>query len=179
MPFEDASLQCPMFITLKKGKDDGNGGGGGQLRGCIGTLSHKPLAAMRDYVHSSAFRDRRFKPLQQNELVDLQVCVSLLVNYEEASHCYDWVVGIHGILIHFDDPDLDKQYSATYLPEVAAEQGWSQVVLHGMAWHGIALYCIDFVMYYNAYLRLPIYNSHTSHAPFTHSHSRRRRPSRL
>jgi hypothetical protein len=34
-------------------------------------------------------------------------------------------VGVHGIWIHFEAPD-GNEYSATYLPEVAAEQGWDQ-----------------------------------------------------
>lgn len=34
-------------------------------------------------------------------------------------------VGKHGIIINFTDPDLQCARSATYLPEVAPEQGWS------------------------------------------------------
>jgi AMME syndrome candidate gene 1 protein len=113
-PF-DTSLSCPMFITLHKN---------GDLRGCIGTLSAKPLSSMSDYVCSSAFRDRRFEPLQRVELEFLDLSVSLLVNYEDGEHCYDWEVGVHGILI--DVEAEGNNYSATYLPEVASEQGWSQ-----------------------------------------------------
>lgn len=35
-------------------------------------------------------------------------------------------VGLHGIFISFED-SRGKQYSATYLPEVASEQGWTQI----------------------------------------------------
>ena len=114
MPFVDASHECPLFITLHKS---------GDLRGCIGTLSPQPLSAMRDYVHSAAFRDRRFEPLQRGELDALNLSVSLLVQYEDCSTCYDWEVGTHGILIHFTVQG--KAFSATYLPEVAPEQGWT------------------------------------------------------
>jgi AMMECR1 domain-containing protein len=36
--------------------------------------------------------------------------------------CHDWEVGKHGILISFTDKG-GTNYSATYLPEVAHEQG--------------------------------------------------------
>ena len=35
-------------------------------------------------------------------------------------------VGIHGIIIKFTYKTHPRQYSATYLPEVAKEQGWTQ-----------------------------------------------------
>jgi AMMECR1 domain-containing protein len=34
---------------------------------------------------------------------------------------YDWEVGKHGIII-----DIEDVYNATFLPEVAKEQGWDQ-----------------------------------------------------
>jgi len=114
LPF-DGTVSCPMFVTLHKQ---------GNLRGCIGTLSAKPLNSMHDYVYSSAFRDRRFEPLQQAEMRLLELSVSLLVEYEDAAHCYDWEVGKHGIIIELEHSG--QTYSATYLPEVAAEQRWSK-----------------------------------------------------
>lgn len=35
-------------------------------------------------------------------------------------------IGVHGIIIAFSDAD-GEFYSATYLPDVASEQGWSHV----------------------------------------------------
>jgi AMMECR1 domain-containing protein len=35
-------------------------------------------------------------------------------------------VGVHGLIIDFQDPVLLCKRSATFLPEVAKEQGWSQ-----------------------------------------------------
>lgn len=52
--------------------------------------------------------------------------VSLLSCFETASSWQDWVVGQHGLIIEFIDPDLNCRRSATFLPEVAAEQGWTQ-----------------------------------------------------
>ena len=37
----------------------------------------------------------------------------------------DWVVGTHGIDIEFEDNN-GTNYSATFLPEVAEEEGWDQ-----------------------------------------------------
>mmetsp|Transcript_8647 Transcript_8647/g.10952 ORF Transcript_8647/g.10952 Transcript_8647/m.10952 type:complete len:205 (-) Transcript_8647:457-1071(-) len=111
--------QCPMFITWNTSTPNGL-----QLRGCIGTLSPIRLSSMTDYVHSSAFNDRRFEPISAREVASLHCSVSLLVQYEDASDAYDWEVGVHGILISFRVGS--KKYSATYLPEVAREQGWNQ-----------------------------------------------------
>ena len=38
----------------------------------------------------------------------------------------DWVIGIHGIRIEFHNERGAKR-SATYLPEVAHEQGWNHI----------------------------------------------------
>ena len=41
----------------------------------------------------SAFKDRRFSPIQPREVETLQVTVSLLLDYETVSHPLDWEVG--------------------------------------------------------------------------------------
>jgi AMMECR1 domain-containing protein len=84
-------------------------------------LSPKPLSDIREYVFSSAFRDRRFSPLEKHEIPALEVGISLLVNYEDAASYMDWEVGTHGIIIDFQANN--SHFSATYLPEVALEQG--------------------------------------------------------
>jgi AMMECR1 domain-containing protein len=50
----------------------------------------------------------------------LSVNVSLLVEFEEAKDIYDWEVGKHGIIIKLNHKG--RNYSGTYLPEVATEQ---------------------------------------------------------
>lgn len=65
--------------------------------------------------------------------------MSLLTNFEKAADYLDWEIGIHGIWIEFslrDDGDEDDNTTplrftkamttATYLPEVMAEQGWTK-----------------------------------------------------
>lgn len=45
-------------------------------------------------------------------------------NFEVAAHLEDWIIGRHGIILEFSDER--NNYKATYLPEVAVEQGWSR-----------------------------------------------------
>ena len=93
-----------------------------ELRGCIGTLAPKPIrTAIGEFAITSAFRDHRFSPISTHEVPHLRVAVSLLINYETCLHCHDWLVGVHGIIISFIHGS--SEYSATYLPEVAEEQG--------------------------------------------------------
>lgn len=82
--------------------------------------------------------------------------VSLLTDFEDASSYLDWAVGVHGIRIAFSHPSTlpssdapsplsssasllsssstartsarpSPSFSATYLPEVAPEQGWDKI----------------------------------------------------
>lgn len=116
------------------------------LRGCIGTLTPKALTleTMREYALWSARRDQRFDPVTTlSEYHRLRVSVSILVHYESCRHCTDWTVGLHGIVIRFSSAAAtvtattisskckdssssqnSNVYSATFLPEVAAQQGW-------------------------------------------------------
>ena len=43
-------------------------------------------------ISCSALRDRRFPPIQANELPLLECTVSLLTDYEAANHYLDWEV---------------------------------------------------------------------------------------
>ncbi|KAL6754054.1 AMMECR1 domain-containing protein [Haematococcus lacustris] len=97
-----------------------------RLRGCIGTLEPRQLRpALRDYALISALRDSRFAPVTRRELSQLCCKVSLLSCFEVAADWQDWVVGTHGIIIEFSDPESGCRRSATFLPDVPPEQGWS------------------------------------------------------
>lgn len=77
MPLNTADYETPLqeplatFVTLKKH---------GQLRGCIGTLNaQRPL--IEDIVYNAwqaAAHDPRFDPVQENELQDLHISISIL-----------------------------------------------------------------------------------------------------
>jgi len=118
-----AAAKFPLFVTWKiRSKSDW------RLRGCIGTFSPKELArGLKEFALTSALRDSRFSPMVYSEVPDLMCDVSLLTDFEPAKHTEDWKIGVHGIQIDFVDPNSrGKSYSATYLPEVASEQGWSK-----------------------------------------------------
>lgn len=97
------------------------------LRGCIGTLSPAPLrGAIAQYAELAAFRDRRFDPISKHEVPTLQVAISLLSQFEDATNgVYDWHIGVHGIILTIS-LSSGRKYSATYLPEVCQEQRWTK-----------------------------------------------------
>ncbi|CAL9044658.1 uncharacterized protein At2g38710 [Musa acuminata AAA Group] len=115
--------QHPLFVTWKKAVN----GAEPRLRGCIGTLEARCIVnGFRDYALTSALRDRRFPPIQAKELPYLECTVSILTDYEPALNYLDWEIGKHGLIIEFTDPDYNTRRSATYLPEVAAHEGWTK-----------------------------------------------------
>lgn len=112
--------EFPLFVTWKIGQDH-------RLRGCIGTFTAMRLhKGLREYTLSSALRDSRFSPVTKEELSFLFCSVSVLTNFEENVNCVDWEIGVHGIRIEFYN-DKGHKRTATYLPEVAKEQGWNQI----------------------------------------------------
>ncbi|XP_008244889.1 PREDICTED: uncharacterized protein At2g38710 [Prunus mume] len=116
--------QHPLFVTWKKVVN----GSETRLRGCIGTLEARSLMnGFKDYALNSALKDRRFPPIQLKELPYLECTVSILTDYETASHYLDWEIGKHGIIIEFTDPEYSTRRSATYLPEIAAHEAWTKI----------------------------------------------------
>jgi uncharacterized protein (TIGR00296 family) len=112
--------EFPLFVTWYIGREQ-------RLRGCIGTF--QPLSlhdGLKEYAITSALQDTRFNPISKEELAKLNCSVSLLTNFEPAQHWQDWQIGKHGIRIEFTNEKGQKR-SATYLPEIAGEQGWSHV----------------------------------------------------
>lgn len=104
-----------MFVTWKIGSDK-------RLRGCTGTFFSTPLhRGLSKFALVSALKDSRFQPVTRNELKELHVSVSLLLNFEEGRDYLDWTVGVHGIRIEYHD-ERGNFYSSTFLPEVAPEQ---------------------------------------------------------
>ena len=67
-------------------------------------------------------KDSRFSPISRDELSKLHVSVSILRHFEDGADYTDWEVGVHGIRIEFHNEKGNKR-TATYLPEVATEQG--------------------------------------------------------
>ncbi|CBX98433.1 hypothetical protein IAQ61_010523 [Plenodomus lingam] len=111
----------PLFITYNTLTSRGDK----HLRGCIGTFSPQPLpTGLSSYALTAAFDDGRFSPISASELPSLEVGVTLLTDFEPAKDAWDWEVGVHGLRISF--MDKGRRLGATYLPDVAREQGWEK-----------------------------------------------------
>lgn len=112
----------PLFVTWNIA--DGNSDY--ELRGCIGTFEPLPLEqGLRQYALIAALQDTRFSPITTDDLPKLQVCVTLLTDFSEPTHdVMDWTIGEHGLRLQFSDNGRTR--NGTYLPDVAAEQGWTK-----------------------------------------------------
>ncbi|KAH9938585.1 alport syndrome [Fomitopsis serialis] len=113
-----------------------------RLRGCIGTFEAIPIReGLAEYALISAFQDHRFRKIEERELETLECGVSLLTDFEDGSSYLDWTIGVHGVRISFPHPALKHTFSATYLPQIAPEQGWDKIetidsAIHKAGWTG-------------------------------------------
>ncbi|KAG1715957.1 hypothetical protein ID866_1181 [Astraeus odoratus] len=142
----------PLFVTWNTRSS--RPGRGPRLRGCIGNFDALPLReGIAEYALISAFKDSRFRRIEEKELPFLECGISLLTDFEDASSYLDWTIGVHGIYISFPDPALyptsrsssnspspasssfflprftpiRRTLTATYLPDVIPEQGWDKI----------------------------------------------------
>lgn len=102
-----------VFVTLHKR---------GELRGCIGYVEPiKPLyLATRDMAISAATEDPRFFPVKLEELVEIDIEITVLSPLERIADPESVVVGKHGLVIR-------KGFrSGVFLPQVPVEQGWTK-----------------------------------------------------
>lgn len=101
------------FVTIKKD---------GALRGCIGRLiPDGPLHWLVGAVAlEAAVADPRFRPVRPGELGRLEIEVSLLTTPRQVAGPDDLVPGRDGVVLAKDGK------SAVFLPEVAADEGWSR-----------------------------------------------------
>ncbi|KAK4218439.1 AMMECR1 domain-containing protein [Rhypophila decipiens] len=121
-PSRQPITESPLFITWNTLSPRH---GGHSLRGCIGTFEPQLIEdGLSSYALTSALHDTRFHPITASELPTLQVAVTLLTDFEDAHDTMDWELGKHGIRISFYYHG--RRYGATYLPDVATEQGWTK-----------------------------------------------------
>ncbi|KAI0592920.1 AMMECR1 domain-containing protein [Biscogniauxia sp. FL1348] len=114
--------ESPLFVTWNTVSARS---GHTSLRGCIGTFEAQELEeGLSSYAITSAIHDMRFDPIVKRELPSLQVAVTLLTDFEDCDDAMDWELGTHGLRISFTD--RGRRYGATYLPDVAPEQGWNK-----------------------------------------------------
>jgi len=120
--FRIPDVECALFVGWKIDCDNGEQ----RLRGCKGTHSCLPLEeGLRQYALISAFDDKRFSMMREEEVIFLSCSVSLLYDFEEANDCNDWEIGVHGLKIEFED-SRNKFRSATFLPNVMTQFGYTK-----------------------------------------------------
>ncbi len=103
------------FVTITKQK---------RLRGCIGALqAYQPLILdVQEHAAAAATEDYRFHPVQENELNDLHIEVSVLTSpvlleYADAQDLINKLrPGVDGVILQ------DESRRATFLPQV-----WEQL----------------------------------------------------
>ena len=101
------------FVTIQKK---------GQLRGCIGYIEGRgPLyRTVVEMAEAAAFRDPRFMPVNERELPDLDIEISVLTPLKKVTDVNEIEVGKHGIYIK------KGWNSGLLLPQVATEYGWDR-----------------------------------------------------
>ena len=102
-----------VFVTLNKN---------GNLRGCIGHIQPREqlFDAVIDNTINSSMNDRRFKPVSEDELSDIEIDISVLSPIRKISGAEKFITGKHGIIIRLGGT------RAVFLPQVATEQGWNR-----------------------------------------------------
>jgi AmmeMemoRadiSam system protein B/AmmeMemoRadiSam system protein A len=107
------------FVTLTNKKN--------QLRGCIGNIvTQNPLSqTIINMARAAAFNDQRFTPLQERELNELIIQISLLSPPIPIDSLDQFKVGKHGIILTKKDAQDNPIASAVFLPEVAKENNWN------------------------------------------------------
>ena len=105
--------KCGAFVTLRK-----NGG----LRGCIGRFDASvPLfKVVQQMAVSSSTEDYRFTPVSANEISGLEIEISVLTPMRRIKSIDEFQLGKHGIYMR------KGTRAGTFLPQVAAETGWSK-----------------------------------------------------
>ncbi len=107
-----ARFKSGAFVTLYEDE---------KLRGCIGmveALENLPLVIMEMAV-AAATRDPRFEPVAPDELVRLEIEISVLSRLHPIASPDEIEIGKHGVLIRADGRQ------GLLLPQVATSAGWS------------------------------------------------------
>lgn len=108
------TMQTGAFVTLETK--------GNELRGCIGrTESSDPLVlTVASMANAAAFGDKRFKPLERNELENLIISITVLSKPHTIGDYKEIEIGKHGIILEKDG------HSAVFLPSVPVDFHWNR-----------------------------------------------------
>jgi AmmeMemoRadiSam system protein A len=101
------------FVTLQEK---------GELRGCIGHMwSNEELYRLvQQMAVAAATEDPRFEPVQQEELADIDIEISVLSPMQLVKDVSEIQVGRDGLYI------VAGPYAGVLLPQVATEWGWDR-----------------------------------------------------
>jgi AmmeMemoRadiSam system protein A len=106
----------------------------GELRGCVGHIeTTEPLARVIRECAIAACSDPRFEPVEEVELHDLDIELSLLGPLEPISLAEAIEVGRHGLLVERD------RLRGLLLPQVATEWGWDRETFLAQTCHKAGL----------------------------------------
>ena len=107
------NTKCGAFVSLHKN---------GMLRGCIGRLTgNLPLyKTVQEMTISAASHDRRFLPVDADELHEIDIEISVLSPLKKINNIAEIELGKHGIFIE------EGYHTGVFLPQVATETGWSK-----------------------------------------------------
>jgi AmmeMemoRadiSam system protein A len=112
-PAHSAALATPagVFVTLHCA---------GRLRGCVGQVeSPDPLTeTVARAAINAALHDSRFRPVQAEEIQNLEIEISVLSPPQRISP-EAIIAGRHGLMV------VQGEHRGLLLPQVAAERGWS------------------------------------------------------
>ncbi len=94
----------------------------GSLRGCIGYIEAVAplLQTVREMAAAAAFHDPRFRPLQKEELADLEIEISVLSPLRLIKNIEEIEVGKHGLYM------VRRSNRGLLLPQVATECRWDR-----------------------------------------------------
>ncbi|MCK9628805.1 MAG: AmmeMemoRadiSam system protein B [Bacteroidales bacterium] len=103
---------CGLFVTIYKNKE---------LRGCLGRMNgDMPLwRLVQEMASIVPVHDYRFDPLTSDELGEIEIEISVLSPLRRVHDISEIRLGVHGIYI------VKAGSSGVFLPQVAAETGWS------------------------------------------------------
>lgn len=110
---ENLKQQYGVFVTLHKK---------GDLRGCIGYIEGRcPVyQAVIDNTVNSSTCDPRFIPVQENELKDIDIEISVMTPLKKIKSTDEIVIGKHGLVIR------KGGRSGLFLPQVPIEWNWNK-----------------------------------------------------
>ncbi|MBM6992657.1 MAG: AmmeMemoRadiSam system protein B [Prevotella sp.] len=104
---------CGAFVTLYEN---------GRLRGCIGHLGEDTALhqIVKEMAHASAFEDPRFYPLDESEMGQINIEISVITPMKRITSIDEFLLGQHGIFMR------KGHHTGTFLPQVARETNWTK-----------------------------------------------------